>query len=80
VARSVFEFVRVAQWPQLVEALIEEEIRLARVMSEGEIRRFALGFFTPSYGGLPTVEALGRARVVGQGLPIKDDQEPEEVA
>lgn len=58
---------------ELVEALIEEEERLGRAMSGGEVRGFALGFFSPTYTMSTFAEDLARARVVGAGLPIKDD-------
>jgi hypothetical protein len=68
---------------ELVEAIEEDERRQGRAMSPGERRCFALGFFSPSYdlvGDCFTSEdllgrALAQARVVGQGLPIKDDGE-----
>ncbi len=65
---------------ELAEALIEEEIHLGRAMSQREVSAFALGFFSPSYdaaGGLAAGldGGLAQARVVGRGLPIKDDGE-----
>ncbi len=60
---------------ELIEAIAEEEIFLGRAMTRRELSGFALGFFSPSYdvGGCFTEDLLDRARVVGQGLPIKDD-------
>jgi hypothetical protein len=53
---------------ELVEDLAAEEERIGRELSAGERQAFALGYFSPSY-----TAGLAFARVVGQGLPIKDD-------
>jgi hypothetical protein len=60
---------------ELVEALVEEEIRLGRAMSRREISGFALGFFT-AYSVGTFREQLTRVPVTAiyQGVPIKDDR------
>ena len=62
---------------ELAEALAEEEERLGREMAPREAQAFALGFFSPGYDTGLFAEMLtssaGAARVVGHGLPIKDD-------
>jgi len=62
---------------ELAEALAEEEERLGREMAPREAQAFALGFFSPGYETDVFAEMLassaGAARVVGRGLPIKDD-------
>ncbi len=68
---------------ELVEAIEEDERRQGRAMSPRERRCFALGFFSPSYDVVGCLVAgldggLAQARVVGRGLPIKDDREPGE--
>ena len=61
---------------ELVEALADEEGLLGRSMSAGEVRGFALGFFSPGYETDLFAEMLagGAARVIGHGLPITDDR------